>query len=282
MTESPVYASDYQPAHLLLVRSTCLTVATYLGDLFDDLVIVGGLVPSLLIPQEQHSLVIDQHVGTSDLDVGFSLGLFDESRYQEIAERLMESGFGPDVNEEGNETFQRWAQKGDLGVTIDFLIPQSQPDDEGGTIRHLDRNFGAIVCPGLQLAFRDRRMIALSGRTLLGGSAERRIPVCGPGAYVVLKALAFNQRGLYKDAYDLYYVVRNFGGGPEDVAKHLIPLLDASDARVAIDILKRDFTNPQGIGPRRVSEFLYQRTDEDIQADVAGFISQLLKIAEPK
>jgi hypothetical protein len=32
-------------------------------------------------------------------------------------------------------------------------------------------------------------------------------------AYVVLKALAFDSRGENKDAYDLFYVVRNYGVG---------------------------------------------------------------------
>ena len=32
--------------------------------------------------------------------------------------------------------------------------------------------------------------------------------MCGPGAFVVLKALAFRDRGEPKDAYDLVYVLR--------------------------------------------------------------------------
>ena len=41
----------------------------------------------------------------------------------------------------------------------------------------------------------------------------REVWVCGPGAYVVLKALAFRLRGENKDAYDLHYLVRNYGAG---------------------------------------------------------------------
>ena len=279
MTEQPVYASDYQPQHISLVRSTCLTVSTFLGDLLDDMVIVGGLVPGLLIPQERLPDGTDQHVGTRDLDLGFSLGLLEGSRYQEIAERLTSAGFRPDVNDDGNVTLQRWIQKEYLGVTIDFLIPRSNPGDEGGTIFKLEHNFGAIISPGLQLAFRDQEIVALSGQTLLGGATTRNVRVCGPGAYVVLKALAFDGRGKYKDAYDLYYVVRNFNGGPEDVAAHLIPLLGNIESTQAIEVLQRDFTDPGSVGPRRVAEFLYRRADDNTQADVAGFVSQLLSLS---
>jgi hypothetical protein len=276
MTEQSAYASDYAPKHLSLVRSTCLTVATFLGYLLDEVVIIGGLVPGLLIPQERLPNGTDQHVGTRDLDMGFSLGLLEGSLYQEIAQQLTTAGFKPDVNEGGNEILQRWVQSKDLEVSIEFLIPKVNPGDRGGAIFKLEHNFGAIICPGLQLAFQDRKSITLSGQTLLGANATRNVGVCGPGAYIVLKALAFADRGKYKDAYDLYYVVRNFDKGPEDVAAHLLPLLSDDDGTQAIEILRRDFTDPGGVGPRRVAEFLYRRTDGNTQADVAGFISQLL------
>lgn len=43
-----------------------------LGDMMDDLVIVGGLVPSLLIDQEALPADVAPHVGTMDLDVGLT------------------------------------------------------------------------------------------------------------------------------------------------------------------------------------------------------------------
>ena len=52
MTEKPRTADGYRSEHLELVRSTCLYIATKLGDLMEDLVVVGGLVPSLIIDQE--------------------------------------------------------------------------------------------------------------------------------------------------------------------------------------------------------------------------------------
>jgi hypothetical protein len=52
MSEKPRTAAEYSPTQALRVRQTCLYVATRLGDLLNDLVVVGGLVPSLLIEQE--------------------------------------------------------------------------------------------------------------------------------------------------------------------------------------------------------------------------------------
>ena len=79
-----------------------------------------------------------------------------------------------------------------------------------------------------------------------------------------------------KDAYDLYYVVRNYGNGIKDVYRHLSPLLKSPEAQTALKILKRDFSKPDQIGPLRVAEFLYKDRNDDLQADVVGFIGELL------
>ena len=42
-------------------------------DSLDDLVVVGGLVPSLLIPDESLPAGEDVHIGTMELDLGLSL-----------------------------------------------------------------------------------------------------------------------------------------------------------------------------------------------------------------
>ncbi len=52
------------------MRATCLHVATFLGDLRDDLVVIGGLVPSLVLDQGALPDGADAHAGTLDLDVG--------------------------------------------------------------------------------------------------------------------------------------------------------------------------------------------------------------------
>ena len=99
MPTKPRTAAGYEPAQVAHVRATCLYVATKLGDLVDELVIVGGLVPSLIVDQ---AVAHTKHVGTADLDVGLALAVFDSKRYQVLTERLRQAGFAPDTNERGN------------------------------------------------------------------------------------------------------------------------------------------------------------------------------------
>lgn len=276
MAEKPSTADGYHSEQAALVRATCLYVATKLGDVMDDLVVVGGLAPSLLVDQQGLAEGTDRHVGTMDLDVGLAVALLDHARYRTIAERLRRAGFSQDINPDGNPTRQRWKIEGAGRVTVDFLIPPTQPGDVGGTLRNIEADFAAVIAPGLHLAFQDRRRVSLSGPTIMGGDATRDVWVCGPGAYVVLKALAFGSRGENKDASDLFYVVRNFGPGVEATAMCLRPLLADPDAAKAIAILRRDFLDHDGVGPRRVAEFLTRGPDDAIQADVVGFVRQLL------
>jgi hypothetical protein len=142
----PRTAAGYDRAHVTKVRETCLYLATKLGDILDELVIVGGLVPSLII--DQTSDAIEKHVGTLDLDVGMQVAILDNHRYEALTKRLRAAGFGPDTNDKGSPTRQRWKIEGPPKVTVDFLIPASREGDRGGGLRDIEADFAAIIAPG--------------------------------------------------------------------------------------------------------------------------------------
>ena len=93
---------------------------------------------------------------------------------------------------------------------------------------------------------------------------------------MVLKALAFRNRGEWKDAYDLCDHIRNYGGGVQDVADALKPLLGEVEVQQALKILSEDFIEHDALGPIRVAHFITGGKNEEIQADVVGFVLDLL------
>ena len=66
-------------------------MATKLGDLLGEIVVVGGLVPYLLIDQEDLPSGLEPHAGTMDLDLGLGLGILNEERYRKLSARLRDA-----------------------------------------------------------------------------------------------------------------------------------------------------------------------------------------------
>lgn len=282
MIDDLATAFDYTPEAFERIRTACLTVATVLGDLMEEeITIVGGLVPSLLIDQTQLPEGAEAHPGTMDLDLGLQLAVFEEEGYATISARLRGAGFTPDTNDKGNLTVQRWtvAVGGENRVTVDFLIPPPDKDTTKG-IFHFESDFGAIISPGLDLAFLDRFIHTLEGRNNRGDQVTRDLWVCGPGALVVLKALACRGREKPKDAFDLYYVLRNFERGPQDVAARLQPWADHPAVSRALGYMRADFADITRMGPRRVGRFLGLDEDVTLQAQVVALVGDFLEAME--
>lgn len=276
--KKPSTAAGYDTGLALEAKRMCLHIATILGDVMDDIVVVGGLVPYLIIDQQG---IDEPHVGTRDLDLGLSLALLDDTRYREISARLRDRGFAPGRKAEGQITRQTWVLPSER-VTIDFLIPRAPHGPPPGRLQDLERDFAAIVTPALPVAFLDSVAVTLDDLTLRGERACRTVRVCGPAAFVVMKAHAFRGRGDNKDAYDLVYVLKHFGHHAlDDVIERFAALAADTEARDALTILHKDFASADHLGPRRAAEFRYGRADPIIQADAFGYVQAFLAGVRP-
>jgi hypothetical protein len=284
VARKPAVATAYTREEAEQVKAACLTVAAILGDLMEDLCIVGGLVPSMICGTAADPSAIEEgaHCGTTDLDVALSVALLGGERYKEIAERLRARGFGPDENEDGRRTRQRW-QWGDLGVTVDFLIPP-RPEDpadggRGARLQSLEADFAALIVRPLHLAFDERIARRLVGRNLQGDRLQRDVPFSGPAAFVAMKAFAYRLRGEPKDAYDLVYVLRRWDKGIGDISERLTAHRErwAKIVEEALEFLAEDFSDLDSAGPRDFARFLTGHPDDVHQADAHGAVTDLLE-----
>jgi hypothetical protein len=73
MESKPAIAAGYSTGSVQLVRAANLYIATKIGDLRDDVVIVVGLVPSLIVSQTEFPAGRPLHVGTMDVDLGLAI-----------------------------------------------------------------------------------------------------------------------------------------------------------------------------------------------------------------
>lgn len=276
----PRTRSGYTPEELEAVRSTLLHLASVVGDLMDDIVIVGGLVPSLLTDAGVLEGLDEPHVGTSDLDVGLSLALLDEERYVEVSKRLRRADFEPDRNDKGNPTRQRWVWRPHKQIRVDFLIARSPRTAEGLRIQSLESDWAALVIPGLHKAFEDRVVVRVEGWTLEGARFDIDVWVCGPAAFVVLKSLAFGLRGEGKDAYDLVYVLQALPRRGRELAATLAGWRGDADVARAMEQLHRRFSTMDDLGPVRAARFDGAGRDNEIKAQAMAAVAVLIRALE--
>jgi hypothetical protein len=276
---------DYSPETYQRVCQALLHVATVLGDWMEQVTLIGGAVPSLLVPQGTLPEGADPHPGTADVDLGLELSILSDEGYASIAKLLRDAGYEPAKKEEGQVVRQTWRSDPKLGatVTIDFLIPRSPEQPPSARMQNLESDFAALIADGLQLVERDRRKVLIAGTTLRRERAERWIWVCGPASFVVLKAHANRKREKPKDAFDLHYVLVNIEGGVDGVGASLRTMLDDPDAVAAVRFLREDYRTMDSIGPGRAAYFLYGdpvvETQEDFDqmaASARAYVSRLL------
>jgi hypothetical protein len=260
---------DYAPETYERVQQALLHVSTVLGDWMEQITVIGGIVPSLLVPPSQLPVDAEAHPGTTDLDLALQLKVLTAEGYASISELLRYAGYRPVEKQEDTIRRQTWRTDPKFGpvVTIDFLIARSPKHPREVKVQNLERDFAALIADGIQLVERDRRKIRISGRTIRGEQAERDIWVCGPASFVVLKARAIHLREKPKDAFDLHYILENLDGGIEAIVTVFRAFMDDGDAVESVGFLRQAYGTHEGIGPSRAARFLYGERNRDNHED---------------
>ena len=110
----------------------------------------------------------------------------------------------------------------------------------------------------------------------VGGSKCVQITVASIPALLAMKGYAIASRLKQKDAYDIYYSIRNFPGGIDALVAATRPLLDVATARTGYLHISEKFCHPADFGPTRVRLFvdwpdmLGERTADQWQEDAFG------------
>ena len=253
----PQYAGGYDRQRTELAERVLLEVWSRLGEYRDKMVLVGGLVPRYLINQTVAQQQGNQHCGSMDIDLGVSIAVTDADTYRSIRNTLDNMGFKPGKNERGREQLHSFIKEIDgVEVNIDFLTTTyGGPDDS--LMRELEDDLRAIQVEGLGLALNSPCKIQIEGRLLSGGITTEEINVCREIPFIVLKSLVFDNRRECKDVYDLVYVLVNYDGGAEEVAK--LPTkeeLKENSFHRAVAVLENRFRDISRDGPTKYAQFV--------------------------
>ena len=171
--------------------------------------IIGGAVPWLLLSEAEM-----QHVGTADVDLGLDPAALCDEEYVRLVEALQEHGY---LQRENLRRFQlvRTVPARDDGPDIDVVVDFLMPRDAQITRNTppLISQFAVQRADGADLALRFYQMVAIEGHMPHGDRNRVSIAVASIPALLAMKGYALANRLKRKDAYDIYYSVRNFPDG---------------------------------------------------------------------
>ena len=136
---------------------------------------------------------------------------------------------------------------------------------------------------GADLALRFYQMVAIDGPIPAGGTNRVEIAVCSIPALLAMKGHAFHGRHKQKDAYDIYYCIRNYPDGISALAEACRPILDRPKGEEGYRYIAEKFDTANGYGPTCVRNFvadtqiLGERTAEQWQQDAFGQVDEWLR-----
>ena len=254
------------------LKRVMIEVAQNLGEYADACVVVGGWVPELLLPGAE-----PKHTGSIDVDLALNPERLTGARYASLLDALKRKGYLP-----GEKLFQLFKEvtvgRKKVRVDVEFLAPK-------GAKRKMNQprrvpGFRVLEAEGCALAFDDPAIVIIEGKM----PDERRnrvsIRVASVADFLVMKGFALAGRDKPKDAYDIYFCVKNYPGGPTALAQALRLKLRRKDVRKGLAHIAGKFRSSDDFGPATVVRFLDSGDADERQfqaQDAFGQIEHLLR-----
>ena len=248
--------ADYPPDAVAAAKSVMVELVHILGEYRDDMVVVGGWVPPLLMPDSEG------HVGSTDVDLALNHLAETDEVYARISVILLERGYERDsrqpfiwykqVQIDGNDPAR---------VEVDFLAGEYG----GSGTRHRTQHVQDIrlrKARGADLLFDDAVECEIEGRLPDGSMDKVHVKVAGVAPYLVMKCAALGTRIKEKDAYDIWFTLANYPGGPDVVATHFIPFAGHGLVLEARTVLEDKFASPEHFGPVSAAVFMEAAGDD--------------------
>lgn len=249
----PTVAADYDDRGARAAHAVLVELGQVLGAHRDAIVIIGGTVPSLLLPDAEPA-----HIGSLDIDLDLDPEKLADHGYADLIEKLDAAGYERDV--EGLKPFQlrRRVNLGDGGepiaVIVDLLMPKG-----ARTTKNRPRLVDGLrvqEADGGDIALRNSLKLVIAGTMPDGRKNKVNMLVASIPALLVMKGYALVQRDKKKDAYDIYFCIRNYKGGIDALAVECATLLDDPVARESFSNIAGKFGSEDAFGPKTVRLFV--------------------------
>ncbi len=272
MALEPQSANDYDDRTTAAARSVLVEIGQILGSHQGKFALIGGSLPGLLIAEDDMP-----HVGTLDIDLSLDPEALDDGEYKLLVEALMGQGYAQTAT---TRRFQlaRSVPASDGGAPIEILVDFLMARDAVVFKNDppLVDGFAVQKADGAGLALKYNELITVEGKMPGGAVNSVKIAVASIPALLAMKGFALNNRKKAKDAYDVYYCVRNYAGGPTALADACRPLMKDPVAVEGFACVVAKYRRLDFFGPASVRAFVEDtgvldgRTPEQWQQDAFG------------
>ena len=248
---------DYSGDLVDAARSVLLELVRLLGEYRDDIVVVGGWVPQLILPQ-----IPKQHVGSIDVDLALNHRHLQEAGYATIQSLLLRRGYEADLRQPFIFHRTVMVHGNPIKVEVDFLAGEY----EGTSPKHRTQPVHegrARKARGCDVAFDLFVETEISGVLPEGGQDQARVRVSSIVAFLVMKGMALHDRLKEKDAWDIYFTLTNYPGGLDALAQEIEPHAGQGLVREGLQKIAEKFASPDHAGPRFVADFEEIQDEED-------------------
>jgi hypothetical protein len=277
--KEPKSADDYDDRTNAAVKSVLVEIGQILGSYKGKFVVVGGAVPWLRLDNAEM-----RHVGTIDIDLDLDNEALADGEYAGLVEELRKNGYEQRADLKKFQLVRRLAAADGgepVNVIVDFLMPRHAVNVKNEP--PLIDGFAVIKADGADLALKSYDLLPISAQMPEGGKNTITIAVASIPALLAMKGFAIANRQKTKDAYDIYYCIRNYPGGAAALAGDCRPLLDQANALEGYRHIASKFDELEGFGPVSVRRFVEEtnilgdRTAEQWQVDAFGQVQAWLK-----
>lgn len=267
---------DYTAEGVEAARSVLIELVHLLGEYKDDIVLIGGWIPEVLLPHYS-----GPHVGSMDVDIALNHLKIHEEGYKMIQDLLKSRGY-----RHGDQPFIffRDVKVGDheVKVQVDLLAGEYEGTSKGHRHQKI-QGVQARKVRGCDLAFEMSQEIKIEG-TLPGGAHDAvTVRVASIVPFFVMKGMAMETRLKEKDAWDIYYCLLNYPGGIDALAKEFKPHLNHGLVKEGLQKIAGKFSSEKAFGPKSVADFEEiddPEEQERIQRDAYERVNALLSTLE--
>ncbi len=127
----------------------------------------------------------------------------------------------------------------------------------------------AVVIRGSGIVFSHNFEHEIDGVLPSGAETKVLAKISDVVGSLVTKGLALKGRYKEKDAYDIYFVLRHYRGGPKKAAEEMRGFVNESVVAEALEEIRDKFRNVRSEGPFQVAYFLAPE-DERLRERIQG------------